>query len=106
MPSDSSRAVLPEPPDELKQLSAQLGERIRACIRAQGPMPFSRFMEMALYEPGLGYYSNGLQKFGAGGDFITAPELGNVFARCLAKQIEQIADELDDYCKCFGSEKN
>ena len=61
-------------------------------------MPFSRFMEMALYEPGLGYYSAGLHKFGAGGDFITAPELGNVFARCLAKQIEQIADQLDDYC--------
>ncbi len=98
MSFESSRVILPEPPDELKQLSEELRDRIRCSIRAQGPMRFSRYMEMALYEPGLGYYSAGLQKFGAGGDFITAPELGNVFARCLATQIEQIAHELDDYC--------
>ncbi len=52
---------------------------------------------MALYEPGLGYYSGGLQKFGEGGDFVTAPQLGNVFARCLAKQIEQIGAALGPY---------
>lgn len=52
---------------------------------------------MALYEPGLGYYSAGLQKFGEGGDFVTAPQIGNVFARCLAKQIGQIADDLGEY---------
>jgi len=52
---------------------------------------------MALYEPGLGYYSAGLQKFGEGGDFVTAPQLGNVFARCLAKQIEQVGAALDQY---------
>lgn len=52
---------------------------------------------MALYEPGLGYYSAGLQKFGEGGDFVTAPELGSVFARCLAKQIEQVSTGLDQY---------
>jgi len=60
-------------------------------------MPFSRFMEMALYEPGLGYYSAGLHKLGEAGDFITAPELGPLFADCLAGQVSQIADELGDY---------
>jgi SAM-dependent MidA family methyltransferase len=48
-------------------------------------MPFSRFMELALYAPALGYYSAGKTKFGAAGDFITAPELGAVFARCVAR---------------------
>ncbi len=89
--------ILPEPPEELKHLSAELTERIRQKIQQEGPIPFSTFMEMALYEPGLGYYSAGLQKFGEGGDFVTAPQLGNVFARCLAKQIEQVGSELGQY---------
>ena len=89
--------ILPEPPEELKHLSAELADRIRERIEQEGPIPFSTFMEMALYEPGLGYYSAGLQKFGEGGDFVTAPQLGNVFARCLAKQIEQVGSELDQY---------
>ena len=89
--------ILPEPPEELKRLSAKLVTAIREKIRQNGPIPFSEYMEMALYEPGLGYYSAGLQKFGAGGDFVTAPQLGNVFARCLATQIEQLAAELDHY---------
>jgi SAM-dependent MidA family methyltransferase len=60
-------------------------------------IPFSRFMEMALYEPGLGYYSAGLHKLGESGDFITAPELGPLFAGCLARQIADLAPELGDY---------
>ena len=52
-------------------------------------MPFERFMEMALYEPGMGYYSAGLHKLGASGDFTTAPELGTLFAACLARQVEE-----------------
>ena len=43
-------------------------------------------MEMALYEPGLGYYSAGATKLGAGGDFVTAPEISPLFSRCLANQ--------------------
>ncbi len=89
--------ILPEPPEELKHLSAELADHIREKIEQKGPIPFSTFMEMALYEPGLGYYSAGLQKFGEGGDFVTAPQLGNVFARCLAKQIEQVGSELGQY---------
>lgn len=91
MCSANTNHILPEPPEELKCVSEQLAGLIRTKIVLDGPVPFSEYMEMALYEPGLGYYSAGLQKFGAGGDFVTAPQLGDVFARCLAKQVEQIA---------------
>ena len=47
-------------------------------------------MEMALYEPGLGYYSAGARKFGASGDFITAPEVAPVFSRCVAAQCAEV----------------
>jgi len=53
-------------------------------------LPFSRFMEMALYTPGLGYYANERTKFGTRGDFVTAPELGGLFAACLARQCIEI----------------
>jgi SAM-dependent MidA family methyltransferase len=97
MCSATSNDILPEPPEELKHLSAALSNRIREKILQKGAMPFSEYMEMALYEPDLGYYSAGLQKFGKGGDFVTAPQLGDVFARCLAKQIEQVGDALEVY---------
>lgn len=97
MCSANANDILPEPPAELKHLSASLADRIRDRIAREGPLPFSRYMEMALYEPGLGYYSAGLQKFGAGGDFVTAPQLGNVFARCLARQVAQAAAVMRDY---------
>jgi SAM-dependent MidA family methyltransferase len=89
--------ILPEPPRELKLVSEKLTGLIRRRIAENGPLPFSDYMEMALYEPGLGYYSAGLQKFGAEGDFVTAPQLGDVFARCLAGQIRQVADALGAY---------
>ena len=92
-----SRAILPEPTPELKELSNRLCALIREEARRDGFMPFSRFMEMALYQPGLGYYSAGLHKLGASGDFVTAPELGGLFAGCLARQLEQIARELGEY---------
>jgi SAM-dependent MidA family methyltransferase len=47
-------------------------------------------MQMALYEPGLGYYSAGARKLGAAGDFITAPEVAPVFGRCLAQQCAEV----------------
>ncbi len=54
-------------------------------------MPFDRYMSMALYEPGLGYYVNGLHKFGQAGDFVTAPEQGGLFAAALARQCDEVA---------------
>lgn len=92
-----SRSILPEPPEELKQLSHALCEKIRLEIRAHGFIPFSRYMEMALFEPGLGYYSAGLHKLGPTGDFVTAPELGSLFAGCLARQLEEITPVLGAY---------
>lgn len=94
MCSENLSDILPEPSRELKCVSQKLASRIRARIAENGQIPFSDYMEMALYEPGLGYYSAGLQKFGEGGDFVTAPQLGDVFARCLASQIGEVADAL------------
>ena len=66
--------------------------RLREAIAAnQGWIPFARYMELALYEPGLGYYAGGAQKFGRDGDFVTAPELGSLFGRTLARQLEELA---------------
>ncbi|UXI68227.1 class I SAM-dependent methyltransferase [Tahibacter amnicola] len=84
------RTELPEPSVAERDHSATLAAFIRNEIAANGPMPFSRFMEMALYAPGLGYYSAGKTKFGRDGDFITAPELGSVFARCVARAMAPV----------------
>ena len=79
-------------PDEVAHV-----ERVTAHIRAEvqtagGWIPFSRFMQLALYAPGLGYYSAGARKFGAAGDFVTAPELTPLFARCLASQVAEVLE--------------
>ena len=84
-------ANLPAPSAEALAHSATLCELIRRDIAAQGGwIPFSRFMELALYAPGLGYYTAGARKFGEAGDFITAPELSTLFGRTLAKQLIEI----------------
>jgi SAM-dependent MidA family methyltransferase len=54
---------------------------------ASGWITFERYMQLALHEPGVGYYASGAQKFGARGDFVTAPELGGLFGRTLARQL-------------------
>ena len=76
---------LPEPGGDERAHSDQLAALLRDAIRAEGPMPFARWMERCLYTPGLGYYSAGRTKFGPAGDFVTAPELGDLFARCIAR---------------------
>src|SRR5690625_5409409 len=73
-------------------------ERLQALIRSEiqsagGAIPFWRFMELALYAPGLGYYSAGATKFGAAGDFITAPELGPLFAECVAEAVVPVLQD-------------
>lgn len=70
--------------------SARLRQLITGEIRAAGSIPFWRFMELALYAPGLGYYSAGKTKFGEAGDFVTAPELGNLFAQTCARALGPI----------------
>ncbi|NBD96307.1 MAG: SAM-dependent methyltransferase [Gammaproteobacteria bacterium] len=91
MSSRNSSLSLPEPPAGLLDISNQLCTRIVKRIDAEGPLPFDRYMAMALYEPGLGYYVNGLHKFGAAGDFVTAPGQGRIFARALAVQLDELA---------------
>src|SRR3979411_221145 len=67
-------------------------ERIAEEIaRGGGWISFARYMELALHAPGLGYYAGGAQKFGAAGDFVTAPELGRLFARTLARQLKALS---------------
>jgi SAM-dependent MidA family methyltransferase len=84
-------APLPAPSAEATQHSARLTEFIRSDIKAQGGwISFARYMELALYTPGLGYYTAGAHKFGAAGDFITAPELSPLFGRTLARQAAEI----------------
>lgn len=82
---------LPPPSADALEQSTRLVARVHAEIAAAGGwIPFSRYMELALYEPGLGYYSGGARKFGPGGDFITAPELTPLFGQALAVQVEQV----------------
>jgi SAM-dependent MidA family methyltransferase len=82
---------LPELTPEEAAHSERLAERVREEIaRAGGWISFARFMAMALYEPGFGYYSAGARKLGAAGDFVTAPEVAPVFSRCLAVQCAEI----------------
>jgi len=70
-------------------------ERLQAAIRAAGGwLPFDEYMALALYAPGLGYYSAGSRKLGAGGDFTTAPEISPLFGRCLARHCAQVLEAL------------
>lgn len=84
---------LPAPDGNALAASRALVERMRAELRAHGNwMSFSRYMELALYEPGLGYYAAGSAKLGRGGDFVTAPELGPLFAQTLAAQVAPLLE--------------
>lgn len=75
--------------------SNKLSEIIRQDItQAGGFISFARFMELALYTPGLGYYSAGQHQFGKEGDFVTAPEISALFSQCVAQQCKQILSEL------------
>ncbi|MBI3897595.1 MAG: SAM-dependent methyltransferase [Gammaproteobacteria bacterium] len=75
---------LSSPSREEQEISARLTAVIEQEIALSGSISFARFMELALYTPGLGYYAGGKSKLGAAGDFITAPESYPLFARCLA----------------------
>lgn len=81
---------LPAPGADERAHSDLLLQQLRERIAAHGPMPFSQYMERCLYAPGLGYYSAGSTKFGAAGDFITAPELGELFARCVVQALAPV----------------
>jgi len=82
---------LPAPGPDARAHSERVTAHIRAAIAAgAGRIPFSRYMELALHAPGLGYYAAGAQKVGAAGDFVTAPEMTPLFATTLATQVAAI----------------
>ncbi len=90
----------PEDPTQADSVSAGASPLLRlirrAIERAGGWLPFDRFMALALYAPGLGYYARGSRQFGAmpdsGSDFVTAPELSPLFGAALAQQLRQALD--------------
>lgn len=87
------KTELPKPHEAALEHSRVLQRIICDEIDKTGPLPFARYMEMALYQPSLGYYRCGTQKFGVEGDFITAPEISPLFARCLAKRCANLLAE-------------
>ena len=82
---------LPEPTGDARAHTAACAAMLREEIaKANGWLSFARFMERALYAPGLGYYAAGARKFGADGDFVTAPEISSLFGQCLAQSIAEV----------------
>ena len=91
----STDPVLPPPSPDGATHSRSLAEHIASAIVSEGDwIPFSRYMELALYAPGLGYYAAGARKFGAEGDFVTSPEISPMFAKCLGLQAGQVLSKV------------
>lgn len=91
MPANVPLSRLPEPSADAQAASRELCACIAGSIRAEGGwLPFVDYMDMALHLPGLGYYAGGSLKFGAAGDFVTAPELTPLFGQALARQAAQV----------------
>jgi SAM-dependent MidA family methyltransferase len=91
MTSSVPRSILPPLSPDEQQHSTGVAAAIHEAITAAGGwLSFERFMELALYAPGLGYYSAGSAKIGTSGDFVTAPEVSDLFSRCVARQCAQV----------------
>jgi len=89
-------ASLPKPDELSAEHSARVRDNLHEKIAdAGGHISFAEFMHEALYAPGLGYYTAGSAKFGADGDFVTAPEVSPVFGRVLARQCAEVLGEID-----------
>jgi SAM-dependent MidA family methyltransferase len=83
--------TLPEPTPDARAHSDRVAAHIRGEIAASaGWISFARYMELALYAPGLGYYSAGARKLGKAGDFVTAPEISPLYGQTLARQVRTI----------------
>ena len=77
-------------PDEQQHSCAVVAVLREAIAAAGGWLSFERFMDLALYSPGLGYYSAGSAKLGSSGDFVTAPEVSDLFSQCVARQVAEV----------------
>ena len=92
----SLQTTLPPADENALSHSRALTLLIREKIHnAGGWISFEQFMNLALYAPGLGYYNSGATKLGRAGDFTTAPETSSLFGRTLARQLMQIAEQLN-----------
>jgi SAM-dependent MidA family methyltransferase len=102
-----ARSSMPAPSPEAAAHSDRVAALIRSSIaEAGGWIGFDRYMELALYAPGLGYYTAGAQKFGgasSGGDFVTAPEISPLFAQALAAQLAQVFEHVPARMVEFGA---
>ena len=93
----TNQLELPEPTEEERAHSQALVRYIREQIESSGgAIDFARYMELALYAPGLGYYSGPQQKFGEAGDFITAPEFSPLFGACVARQCAEVLKNINN----------
>jgi len=91
----NDRLELPEADADSVAHSQRVGRLIRDAIEeSAGSISFAEYMQLALYAPGLGYYSAGAAKFGADGDFVTAPEISPLFGRILARQAAHVLAQL------------
>lgn len=89
--------MLPIPSSDAKAHQAKLLAHItNVCQQSNGHISFAEFMDLALYAPGLGYYSAGVAKFGIDGDFVTAPLISSLFSQALGAQCEQILRQLEN----------
>ena len=97
--SQITESKLRQPDTAASHHSAAVAAFIRERIdSAGGVLPFDEYMEAALYAPGLGYYAASSRKFGPGGDFVTAPELGPLFGQCLAREVGPVLASLKKAC--------
>src|ERR1700761_6896827 len=94
MTASDAHSILPLlSPDEERHSNAAVALIRDAILAAGGWISFEKYMELALYAPGVGYYSAGSVKIGASGDFVTAPEVSDLFSRCLARQCADVLRE-------------
>ena len=94
MTSAASVTTLPPLDPAERAHSERVAAHIRAFIAAHGGViGFDAYMRLALYSPGLGYYSAGAAKLGGAGDFVTAPEISSLFSRCLARQTAEVLEQ-------------
>ena len=96
-PSPAVRCLPEREPRGASALPVQLSvrEQIEREIRERGPIPFSRYMQICLYDPSHGYYSANAGQFGKAGDFYTSSDVHAVFGRLLARQFDEIWQALD-----------
>ena len=98
-PVNENGLELPQPGLDSARHSAHVAEHIRSMIEcAGGSISFAEFMQQALYAPGLGYYVAGNKKFGADGDFVTAPEISDLFGNIVASQCAPVLQQFRDGC--------